>query len=281
MLATIIATIIFILILVIGHEFGHFIMAKLMGATVTEFGFGFPPKIASKRFKGTEYSFNALPFGGFVSIYGESDPDAPKPEAEAGMPAAQFPRPGCMERALIVVAGIVMNLLIAWVVFSIVFMIGIPSTVVITAVQPNSPAASAGLEAGDQIFKFSTPDAFNSYIDNNLGHRFLSRWSVLARTSDITASPRANPPAGQGHIGIVIQNGGIPRENIFNALIDGAKFDVGSDCTDSRYVMGFAQGTVYGPLGRTFGGDRSGRNISRSSARPRSRACLICSICSV
>jgi regulator of sigma E protease len=223
MLLTIIATIIFILVLVIGHEFGHFIVAKLMGATVTEFGFGFPPKIVSKRFKGTEYSLNALPFGGFVSIYGESDPNAPKPETEPGTTLRSFQDLPAWKRALIVVAGIVMNLLIAWVVFSIVFMVGIPSTVVITAVQPNSPAAAAGLMPGDQILNFTTPDGFNSFIDNNLGHPVSFEVVRAGKTVDVTASPRSNPPAGQGHIGVVIGDGGVARENVFSALVDGAK----------------------------------------------------------
>ncbi len=223
MLITVIATIIFILILVIGHEFGHFIMAKLMGATVTEFGFGFPPKIVSKRFKGTEYSLNALPFGGFVNIYGESDSKGAKPETEPGRVLKSFQDLPAWKRALIVVSGVIMNFLIAWVAFSIVFMVGIPSTVVITSVQPGSPAAAAGLMPGDQIMNFNTPDAFNSFVSNNLNGPISFKVVRSGKTIDVTASPRANPPAGQGHIGVVISDGGVAKENIFSAFIDGAK----------------------------------------------------------
>lgn len=222
MLITIIATVILVLILVIGHEFGHFIMAKLMGATVTEFGFGFPPKLFSKQFKGTEYSFNALPFGGFVSIYGEN-PMEKKPEVGSGTAPRSFQDLSAWRRALIMVSGIVMNLLIAWAALSIVFMIGIPSTVVVMDVQANSPAAQVGLMSGDQILNFSTPDSFNSYIDQNLGHPVSFEVLRSGKTLDMNVTPRANPPEGQGHVGLVISEGGVGRENFFYSLLDGAK----------------------------------------------------------
>jgi regulator of sigma E protease len=102
-------------------------------------------------------------------------------------------------------------------------MVGIPSTVVITSVQPNSPAANAGLQPGDQILNFSTPDAFNSFVDNNLSHPVSFEIVRAGKTIDITTSPRANPPAGEGHIGVVISDGGVAKENIFNSFVDGAK----------------------------------------------------------
>src|ERR1035437_1623473 len=68
---SIIIFIIILLVLVLVHEFGHFLTAKKFGIRVDEFGFGFPPKLFSWKYGETEYSFNALPLGGFVKIFGE------------------------------------------------------------------------------------------------------------------------------------------------------------------------------------------------------------------
>lgn len=194
-----------------------------MGVTVLEFGFGFPPKIVSKRFKGTEYSLNTLPFGGFVRIYGEKEALRPEPGVEPGTTLVSFKDLSAPKQVLIAVAGIIMNLLIAWVALSVVFMIGTPSTVVVTAVEPNSPAAAAKIMPGDEILNFNSPNAFNTFIDKNLGHQISFEVNRDSKQIDIEVSPRSNPPAGEGHLGVVLAGAGIAKENVFSSIVDGAK----------------------------------------------------------
>ena len=81
---SIIIFIVILLILVVVHEFGHFFTAKRFGIRVDEFGFGFPPKLFSKKFGETEYSLNLLPLGGFVRIFGESPDEESTNGPDAG-----------------------------------------------------------------------------------------------------------------------------------------------------------------------------------------------------
>ena len=100
MLIGIIAVIIFLSILILIHELGHFWAAKKFGLLVEEFGFGLPPKIWSKKIGETVYSLNALPFGGFVKIFGE--------DGEAAG-TRSFPSLSLGRRAIIIAAGVLMN----------------------------------------------------------------------------------------------------------------------------------------------------------------------------
>ena len=142
MLIGIIAVIIFLSILILIHELGHFWAAKKFGLLVEEFGFGLPPKIWSKKIGETVYSLNALPFGGFVKIFGE--------DGEAAG-TRSFPSLSLGRRAIIIAAGVLMNFLFGWLVISVVFSIGLPPAVVITEVRENTPAMEIGLKAGDKI----------------------------------------------------------------------------------------------------------------------------------
>ena len=127
------------------HEFGHFVAARLLKVEVEEFGFGFPPRILKLfHWKGTDFTLNWLPFGGFVRPKGENDPSV------AGGLAAASP----WTRLGVLVAGPSMNLLVAVVVFSLIFLnIGVPdyNQVQIGAVLDDSPAASAGIQANDIV----------------------------------------------------------------------------------------------------------------------------------
>lgn len=151
--------------LVIIHEFGHFIAAKLVGITVLEFGIGFPPRVATLFKKGdTIYTLNWLPIGGFVRPYGE-DFVRPKTEEELSIdqqeieergirnPKSVF-QAGPWERMLFMAAGPGINFLIALVLFIVVALIGWPynrADVTIYDITPGSPAAQAGLQEGDVI----------------------------------------------------------------------------------------------------------------------------------
>ena len=109
-------------VLVLVHEFGHFYAAKKSGVRVDEFGLGFPPRIWSKEYNGTVYSINLIPFGGFVKIFGENPDEESISGPESGKSFVKRPR---WIQTVILAAGIFMNIVFAWLLFSIAFMSGI------------------------------------------------------------------------------------------------------------------------------------------------------------
>lgn len=133
--------------LVFVHELGHFVTAKWFGIKVTEFGFGFPPKLFGIRYGETTYTLNLIPLGGFVKMVGEEDPTEPR----------SFARQARWKRAIVLVAGSGMNFLVPIVIFTILFMLPhdklVSSEVMINGIAPGSPAQEAGLRAGDTILQ--------------------------------------------------------------------------------------------------------------------------------
>src|SRR3990167_8529155 len=109
--------ILILIALILVHEFGHFIVAKAFRIRVQEFGIFFPPRLFAKRFGETEYSFNSLPLGGFVRIFGENANEA----ADNPRSFANKPR---LVQAAVVVAGVLFNILFAWLAFSAGYMAG-------------------------------------------------------------------------------------------------------------------------------------------------------------
>lgn len=133
-------------LLVVVHEFGHYIAARMIGVWVEEFGIGLPPRAWGKKIKETIYSINWLPLGGFVRLHGET------PDAKVSIPARAFVNQTKAKRAFVALAGIVMNFWFAWVAFSLMFVIsGIPRGVAVTEVEQGSPADTAGVKSGDII----------------------------------------------------------------------------------------------------------------------------------
>ena len=106
--------------LVLVHEFGHFFTAKRFGIRVDEFGFGFPPKLFGKKIGETEYSLNALPFGGFVKIFGENFEEADtvdvgflEKDSKQDFSRSLVNKPK-WQQAMVLFAGIFANFLLAW-----------------------------------------------------------------------------------------------------------------------------------------------------------------------
>lgn len=157
--------VLFVLILV--HEWGHFIVAKKTGMRVDEFGIGFPPKLFGYKKGETEYTFNALPIGGFVRIYGENAADATDTEGATGYAERSFGSKSKWAQAAVLVAGVTMNIILAWVLFVGVLMVGIPAAVSedeagsaaqlrVQTVLPDSPAAAANLPVGATILSVTS-----------------------------------------------------------------------------------------------------------------------------
>ncbi|HEY1292019.1 MAG TPA: M50 family metallopeptidase [Chloroflexota bacterium] len=188
------------------HEFGHFITARWSGITVLEFGFGLPPRMFGFKRGGVIYSINWIPFGAFVKMLGEEDPTAP----------GSFASKPRGVRALVLSAGSAMNFLLAVAAFSMVYIVGVPgvapdSPVTIAQVAPDSPAQQAGLEPGDVIVGLNgQPVDVQSFRDATQSHLDQAVEIDLKRGDEMqstTLTPRANPPEGQGAIGIVISGG--------------------------------------------------------------------------
>lgn len=141
-------------LLIFVHEFGHFTFAKLFGVRVLKFSLGFGPKVVGKVFGETEYVISAFPLGGFVKMFGENPDEQQVASEERNVSFAHKP---VWQRFLIVLAGPLFNLLFALVVFFMVFtFVGIPTSVDTTKigkVNDNSPAALAGVRAGDIIMQ--------------------------------------------------------------------------------------------------------------------------------
>jgi regulator of sigma E protease len=119
--------VLFVLVLV--HEWGHFITAKKTGMRVDEFGIGFPPKAYSIKRGETEYSLNWLPIGGFVRIWGENLEEAEKLSQTGADLSRSFAARPKWAQAIVLIAGVVMNVLFAWLLLVITFMIGVPQAV--------------------------------------------------------------------------------------------------------------------------------------------------------
>jgi regulator of sigma E protease len=193
------------------HEFGHFLTARLFGITVLEFGFGLPPRLWGFKRNGVIYSINWIPFGAFVKMLGEEDPTAPESFASKARGI----------RAIVLAAGSAMNFLLAVVAFSLVYIVGVPGVVPdgpvkLAEIAPDSPAAAAGLQPGDVITSFdgqpSTVQSFRDATQSHLGTPVQLEVSRGSQTLSVSLTPRANPPEGQGAVGIVLA-GGLVRLN--------------------------------------------------------------------
>lgn len=157
--------IIILIVLVIVHEFGHFITAKLTKMRVDEFAFGFPPRVFGKKIGETTYSFNAIPLGGYVSIFGENGTEEDKKENGALKHPRAFGNRPWWAQLLVLVAGVTMNMVLALFIFiglsfgSVMVSTDDPIygnriknvSLVVQEVSPESPAFKAGIIPGSVI----------------------------------------------------------------------------------------------------------------------------------
>jgi regulator of sigma E protease len=243
---SVIVFILVLIVLIVVHEFGHFIVAKLTGMRVDEFGIGYPPRVWGKKIGETDYTINAVPFGGFVRIYGE---DATDPEV-LGSHRAFSARPK-IAQALTLVAGVTMNILLAYVLITATLAMGTPRALsseeaaraqnvqlMVSGILPGSPAAEAGLMLGDAItnvsgvdgasFEGSDPDAFISYVSADAAGQPLT---VSVERNDELHQLTVTPMSGvlsedptRPALGVSVAQVGVVPEPFLRAPLDGALY---------------------------------------------------------
>ncbi len=202
---TLIQFVIFLGLLLFFHEFGHFIVSRLFHIEVEEFGFGLPPRMVRMfRIGKTDFTLNWIPFGAFVRPKGENDPEV------AGGMAAASP----WVRLCVLLAGPAANILVGLVLLMLMFkLVGVPDMARVEVLQttPGSPAALAGLKLGDIILKvdqvtIDSIEKLQSSIQSRLGQEVVLTYRRGNQEATVKVTPRANPPANQGPLGININN---------------------------------------------------------------------------
>ena len=269
---TVLLFIVILGILVLAHEGGHFLAAKLNGVRVHEFGFGFPPRLWARRHGETEYSVNLLPLGGFVRIAGEDGRD------EGTERGRSFSEKRFLVKFTMLGAGVAVNWMIAAFLLGTLQIFGAPiavsdaeniaANVTVSAVAPASPAASAGLLAGDTIIGLAAEDGSAVPATIREVQKFLSIHAgkevrlTLRRGEDeprtLSAVPRTQPPEGEGPLGVALVRvakvshpwyeapfrGVFVAASLSIAVVQGLGDMVGSLLADGRLAEG-----ITGPVG--------------------------------
>ena len=254
MFLTIIAFIIVLAVLVLAHELGHFLTAKKFGVKAEEFGFGYPPRLCgwyrdiNRRWRwlkggakpvnllGTVYSLNLLPLGGFVKIKGENGDNE---EADS------FVTKPIWQRAIILSAGVLMNIALAWAIISAGMMMGIPQVldnlsakahvskeqIQIVQVEDGSLAEQAGVKLGDIIQSIDGQTFFDSgqlvdYVNQRTGQPLQYQFLRGQEEINQTVTPQLRPDTGKGGIGIAIAKIGLVKYPWYLAIWQGGKATV-------------------------------------------------------
>lgn len=207
-------------ILIVIHELGHFLIAKLSGVGVLTFSVGFGPKIWSRKFEETEYALSAFPLGGYVKMVGE-DPEA---EVDVTDIHRSFSHQGLAKRTAIVAAGPLFNLLLAVGVFMWIFMAhGVPTlTTLVGRIEPESPAAQAGIQKGDRIVS----------VDGQAVKQWEELSSRIKESRGKALSLRVD--RGGREMEIVVQPSRREGRNVFGERIEVWAIGVASEATEVR-----------------------------------------------
>jgi regulator of sigma E protease len=271
---TILAFVVVLVILVLVHELGHFAAAKLSGITVEEFGIGFPPRVASVMWRGTRYSINAIPLGGFVKMLGEDgDGDADRMRQRGLSPAAveramagAFNRKPIWLRVAVLVAGVVMNFILAVFLYTVAFLQPVPDHVgpmTVTSIQPGSPADKQGLKIDDRIVgvdakRFGNGDLqfasdLTKYVNAHAGQEVVLHIDRGSKTVDIPVTPRIlsdlDRQQGKGPVGFGWDSPIVDGPPIASNLIDAAHIALDTTTGMAVQIPGALANTVAGLLG--------------------------------
>ncbi len=237
-------------VLVFVHELGHFLVARKNGVKAEEFGLGFPPRAIGfyksndgkwKKVKGSKevkdakstiYSLNYVPLGGFVKIKGENGDDVADEDSFSSKPA--------WRRALILSAGVFMNIVLAAVLIAVGYMIGFPSgtdnlpkgaqvsqaQVQVVEVLPNSAAKAGGLEMGDIISVISgetidSQEELQSIVAGSPNKEL--EFEIIRQNESLTLNLTPNDKDGKGYVGIAMAATGMVKLTFFSAIWEGMR----------------------------------------------------------
>ncbi len=241
---SIIIFIVILSVLVFVHELGHFLVAKKAGVKVEEFGFGYPPRALTLGYKwGTRFSLNWIPFGGFVKILGE---DETQPPSHKSPDSIKFFEVSKFWQAAILAAGVKFNIIFAWILLSVAFMIGVPTpidndlalpisnpTLTVIGVLPGSPGEKANLKSGDKVLELKNenrtivpdaPEVMMDFIQNSNG---IVDFKILrnGETLNIEVVPDYHDILGQDRkvTGVYLDMVGIAKLSFFDSWWAGAK----------------------------------------------------------
>jgi len=240
---TIILFLVVLAVLIFVHELGHFVVAKKSGIRVDEFAIGFPPKILSWVRGETKYVLNLIPFGGYVKIFGENPDDESMTGADS---KRSFVNARKWKQICVLLSGIGMNIIFAWILISISFMFGslVPvgegasnyskyikdSQVVLTGVLAGSPAEKVGLKQGDKLISVAsiTGNILNTTKVRNIIEQSTSSVEITYERSNAilktNITPQISTSTGNNKvIGIYMENVGVVQLNPFLALWEGGK----------------------------------------------------------
>ena len=202
-------------LMVLVHELGHFLAAKKNGVKVVEFGLGMPPRLWARQIGETLYSLNLIPMGGFVRVWGMEE----KVKKEIGR---SFYHQAAWRQGLILVAGVVMNLVLALVVFSLVYgFTGVPEKmgyVQVAEVAPGSPAAQAGIKPKEIVVALRLGSEEVRPKETTVLVETVKKWAgkkISLRLAQeecwpdcperwVELVPRPKPPPGEGAMGVLV-----------------------------------------------------------------------------
>jgi regulator of sigma E protease len=205
-ITTVLSVVIVFGTLIFVHELGHFTAAKLAGVHIFDFAMGYGPVIWQKKWRGTRYSLRGIPLGGFVRMAGMDE--NPEGETEPIPAHAMFDKKPLWKRLMIIVAGPVANLALAFIVIACYLMIvSIPPT--IQSVTPNSPAAIAGMQPGDQFVSVANVEVDNvnevvELIQAHINKDLLMQMRRDKELVNLTVTPQYDPTADAAMVGITL-----------------------------------------------------------------------------
>jgi regulator of sigma E protease len=223
---SIVAAVVGLGVLIVFHEFGHFLLAKLSGVGVLTFSVGFGPKLWVRKKGETEYALSAFPLGGYVKMIGE-DPDEQVSQADV---ERSFAHKSLIKRIAIVVAGPGFNLLLAVILLMIVFTFyGVPvMSNQVSGVEKGSPAEKAGLMKGDRITAIEGKD--------------IREWEELSSTIKSSGGKPLNLRVhrGEENLNLSVQPNRKEGRNVFGERKDDWIIGISSQVTIEKGNAGLA-----------------------------------------
>ncbi len=269
MVLTAIVFILILSLLILVHELGHFLVARKNGIRVEEFGFGLPPRLFGKKIGETIYSLNLLPIGGFVKLTGEDPQDIDTEDQN------NFSNKSVWRRATVIVAGVTANFVMAALIFTVIFAIGVPvpaSKITIKQVLPDTPASVAGLRAGDEILalndkKLTSSDELVRDTRKDVGQKITllvkgesrtiqseGKIATYGGTFSLSLIPRREYPADQGPMGISLVAFEVKSYPIWIAPLAGLE--------ESIRISGLMLGGLFSMVGQWVGSGQAPTGVA-------------------